>query len=63
MINGKSELGIKLIREAHEKTIHIFGTYHQGPEATLAALQSGEKGVFMPQARTWVGEYIVGYGL
>ena len=43
--------------------MHILGVYHQGPEATLSALQSGEKGKFMPQARTHVGDYIVTCGL
>ena len=62
VINGKSELGQKLIREAHEKTMHTLGVYHQGPEATMSALQSGEKGVFIPQARSHVGDYILTCG-
>ena len=59
MIEGDSILGGKLIREAHEKIIHGLGTHHQGVEATIAALQTGEKGVFIPQARKHVGDYIL----
>ena len=63
VIHGESTLGIKLIREAHEKAIHLIGAYHQGPEATLSSLHSGEKGVFIPQARKWIGKYITGCSL
>ena len=52
-------LGGKLIREAHEKVLHGFGTQHQGLEATIAQIQSGEKGVFIPQVRKHVGNYLL----
>ena len=42
VIAGDSELGIKLICEAHERTTEGYGTIHEGVTSTLAALQAGE---------------------
>ena len=54
VVSGESMLGGKLVREAHKKIIHGFGDVHQGVEATIAALQSGEKAVSFPHAKRWV---------
>ena len=51
VISGDTQLGIKLIREAHEKMTEGYGTIHEGVTSTLAALQAGEKGVFIPHAK------------
>ena len=48
-----------MIREAHENVIHGLGTKHQGVETTIAEIQSGEKGVYIPLARKHVGNYIL----
>ena len=51
VISGDTELGVKLIREAHERMTDGYGTIHEGVTSTLAALQAGEKGVFIPYAK------------
>ena len=59
VVAGDSELGAKLIREAHEKATEGYGTIHQGITSTLASLQAGEKGVFIPYAKTHIAAYIM----
>ena len=60
VIAGDTELGIKLIREAHERLTEGYGTIHEGVTSTLAALQAGEKGVFIPYAKKHISAYMMG---
>ena len=59
VIAGDSEIGGKLIREAHEKNTERYGTIHQGITSTLASLQLGEKGVFIPYAKKHIATYLM----
>ena len=60
VIAGDTELGTKLIREAHERLTEGYGTIHEGITSTLAALQAGEKGVFIPYAKKYISAYMMG---
>ena len=43
-----------------KKTTEGYGTFHEGVTSTLAALQAGEKGVFIPYAKKHISAYLMG---